>query len=43
MLNLDRTYVTLLVWTYGRSDYVLDVPVDAFVNNYYGAVIATLA
>jgi len=42
MLNLEQTHVTLSVWSWGHSAIMLSVPVEAFVSNYYGAIVATM-
>lgn len=42
LLNPQETHVQLSLWTWGNTSIMLSVPKQAFVENYYGAVIATL-
>jgi hypothetical protein len=42
LLDLQETHVQLSLWTWGDTSLMLKVPKQAFVENYYGAVIATL-
>lgn len=42
LLDPQETHVKLSLWTWGDTSIMLNVPKRAFVENYYGAVIATL-
>jgi hypothetical protein len=42
MTNPQNTHVMFSLWSWGRSKIMLNVPIQAFVENYYGAVIATM-
>ncbi len=40
--DVTRDAIFFNIWSWGES-YVLDVPIDAFVQNYYGAVTGSFA
>lgn len=41
-LTEDQARVLFSVWTYGRGSLMLEVPLTVFVQNYYGAVVASM-